>query len=666
MQRNEFKEFFYLDFKAFELHFEQNIESLLYEVKEGIYKPQNCEKYYMPKKKNLARPISVLNLLDQIVYQAIANVIADIMYPVMSRYFNINTFGNIFVPTSAVNSMFFYEKWERQWKKYNQSKRVAYADGYSYSAEFDIASFYDTIDHGILLFLLSENGADSELIGLFRKCLSAWTISSTSSFTFTKSCGIPQGPLSSAFFAEIYLFNLDEEMRKKKGIQYMRYADDISIMASTEQECLKMIVYLDLLARDLSLIPQSEKIEVTHIDNIEQHINFVTSRFSTISKEFKESNSTLGEHTHKKLKKQFINTITYGEYNKTILRFALFKLNKDEEIKKIIIENIKQMELYYDGIIYYFNRYYANDDQFDQHIRNYLLSETVLFQYNKSLLFKKYLAFPFNEKIFRDNLKSEQRFWIVRYRLIEWLKRNKRISLVIECFEGNNYYIQCEINSTKMQNLDDDEAKKIFLEKLIDDPSPLVSIQGLYLWNHFAAHLNIEVQGTNGYSKKILIGEKQDYFSSTILSLYKLTVPKRFLDLISSNPEVYMEAKVALRDYLNYKDINPGLSLMSLDLFHNIIFDIITIDRKYTLGEFGAGLSQMEEVFPLAYLTFKRIHDTRNQRTYAHYKDKRTGYPRTQIKKPEYDELIKTAKLREAYEEIFKQYSRVEKNLTSI
>lgn len=49
VRRNEYKEFYYRDFDAFELFFEQNIEQLIYYIKEGIYNPQNCEKYYMPE-----------------------------------------------------------------------------------------------------------------------------------------------------------------------------------------------------------------------------------------------------------------------------------------------------------------------------------------------------------------------------------------------------------------------------------------------------------------------------------------------------------------------------------------------------------------------------------------------------------------------------------------
>ena len=655
-QRSEYKEFYYQDFKAFEAFFDNNINQLLHEVKENIYTPSTCEKYYIPKKKNLARPITLLNLLDQIVYQAIANVVADEMHPIMSRYFNINTFGNMFIHTKSENNIFFYEKWKIQWKRFNRNKKDAFSKGYVYSADFDIASFYDTIDHGILLSLLRKYGIDANLVSLLERCMASWTVSPTSKVEFQKSSGIPQGPISSALFAEIYLFSIDEEMRKQKSIQYTRYADDISIMASSEQDCRRMIVYLDLLARDLSLIPQSEKIEVSYIEDINKHINNVSARFSTIAKEYKKNDNSLSIRTHNKLKKQFLDTINSGEFNKTIIRFALFKLNKDDNIKKAIIENIKQLELYYDGIIYYFNRHFPSDSDFADHISAYLLGDTVLFQYNKALLFKNDMYLPFSERIFRNNFKDTQRFWIVQYQLLSWLKRNDRVALAVECYTGENYYIKRKINYLKLMSISDDELKRLFFERLIADASPMLSIHGLYLWSTHSWNLQIESEGNNGYSKRILEGNNQDYFTYTMNATYGISVPQRFLNSISSNIDIYNEAKNNLRDYISYREINPGLSLMCLDLLHNIFFDVLAEDKKYSIGDLGASLPQMQDDFPLAFSAFSKVHDMRNQRTFAHYKNK-GGQPRMRISVTEYNRLLSDVRLNEAYAEFFEQFS---------
>ena len=403
---NEYKSFYRMDFRCFELYFDMNISQLQIEIAEGIFEPTRCEKYFVPKKRNLARPMTLLSLLDMIVYQALANVIADILHPYMMRFFNVNTFGNMFIKSDAENNHFFYEKWKQQWKRYNNQKVTAYEKGFEYCMEFDIASFYDTIDHEILFSILYKYGVDDKLIELLRKCLTAWTTAAVQWLNFPKKCGIPQGPVSSALFAEAYLFVLDEEMRKRKEISYFRYADNISIMAKTETDCKKMVVYLDLLARELALIPQSEKIKIIHIHEIKSHINDVTSRFSTISKEYSKQEKKLTDRTHKKLKKQFLKCFEDGDYNKTIIKFALYKLNEDEEVKQVLLQYIKELELFYDGVIYYFNKYFPEDVGFQNHIASYLLGETVLFQYNKLLLFKQYAQLSYDRTIFDNNFKA--------------------------------------------------------------------------------------------------------------------------------------------------------------------------------------------------------------------------------------------------------------------
>ena len=656
--RSPYKEFFYDDFKLFEVYFDQYIKQLVHEIKENIFEPRQCVKYFMPKKKNLARPITMLTLLDQIVYQAIANIVADVCHPYMSKYFNKNTFGNVFIPTTADNRIFFYEKWKFQWKKYNSTKRDAFNEGYEFSTDFDIASFYDTIDHRILKQVMEKFGVCSEINELLLKCLSAWTKSNSASFPFQKSCGIPQGPVSSALFAEVYLFQLDNEMRKRTQVRYFRYADDISIMAKNEDDCRKMVVYLDLMSRDMSLIPQAEKIETSRIYDIDKHIQNNTLRFSAIQKEFKRSDDTLKESTHKKVKRQFLSCFSSPEkFNKSVIRFALFKMNKDDEVKNAIQDNIKQLELFYDGIVFYFGKHYPNDSDFNEYVTKYLLGDTALFQYNKALIFKGYESLDFNEAIFRANFKAEKPFWIVQYQLISWLIRCKKEQLAKTSYTGDNYYILRCLNDLKVRGLSSDtDAQKVFIETLIESDDPLVSMQGFSLWNEFFWIEKVNAEGKNGYAQRILRADTQDYFGYAMGKLYHLKVPSTFSQLLCKDTLKYKEAKDDIRLFVSYMDIDPGKSLMNLNLLHNVIFDVIAEDKGYSnAGEFGSNLNQMAVAFPLAYIAFEKVNQMRNQRTDAHYKDK-TGNPRPRLLQSEYKKSLDDLNLTEAYTEIFLHY----------
>jgi hypothetical protein len=79
-------------------------------------------------------------------------------------------------------------------------------------------------------------------------------------------------------------------------------------------------------------------------------------------------------------------------------------------------------------------------------------------------------------------------------------------------------------------------------------------------------------------------------------------------------------------------------------------------------NNFGTGLKQMETKFPLSAHVFSLIHQTRNEQTYAHYKNKK-GILQKRITLSEFDNLLKNINLKEAYEEIFEYY---EKNSSTI
>ena len=48
-------------------------------------------------------------------------------------------------------------------------------DGYTYVANFDLTSFYDTIDHSVLTYFLKDIQIDHELLDFFLSCLKTWT-----------------------------------------------------------------------------------------------------------------------------------------------------------------------------------------------------------------------------------------------------------------------------------------------------------------------------------------------------------------------------------------------------------------------------------------------------------------------------------------------------------
>ena len=87
--------------------------------------------------------------------------------------------------------------------------------------KFDIQKYFENVDHNILLKIIKNKIADKRIIWLIRKILA-------NSSSQTK--GMPLGNLTSQFFANVYLNELDWFVKTKlKAKYYIRYVDDFVI-----------------------------------------------------------------------------------------------------------------------------------------------------------------------------------------------------------------------------------------------------------------------------------------------------------------------------------------------------------------------------------------------------------------------------------------------------
>jgi hypothetical protein len=77
----------------------------------GGWKPKPPDKIYLPKPSGLQRPLSLLSLEDQIVYQAIANIFAKRIYNQRKLVERKAVFSNIL--ENDRNSIFFVQDWRK-------------------------------------------------------------------------------------------------------------------------------------------------------------------------------------------------------------------------------------------------------------------------------------------------------------------------------------------------------------------------------------------------------------------------------------------------------------------------------------------------------------------------------------------------------------------------
>jgi len=242
----------------------------------SIFEPSDACKLFLPKPSGILRPYTLLGIEDQIVYQAMANVVAERLYPRVRRKYNRQVFGHQYAGTS---SLWFYRRWTDGYKAFNKAAETVFASGYVWTASFDLTAFYDSIDHNVLQHMLRDIGLDNDFCTELTRLLNKWTATSTQIYHHH---GIPQGPLSSGLISEAVLKHFDENFRTRFDVKYFRYVDDIRLFAKSEDHLRHALVSLDRLSKDVGLFPQSGKIDIHRVTDIRDELKSVSSPVETV------------------------------------------------------------------------------------------------------------------------------------------------------------------------------------------------------------------------------------------------------------------------------------------------------------------------------------------------------------------------------------------------
>src|ERR1700732_895045 len=80
-----------------------------------LYEPSSARKIQLPKAKELSRTYSVLTVEDQLVYQAMVNLVAERLAPQVKRSSLVTSFGHVY---AGKTSKTFYRDWRKCRREY--------------------------------------------------------------------------------------------------------------------------------------------------------------------------------------------------------------------------------------------------------------------------------------------------------------------------------------------------------------------------------------------------------------------------------------------------------------------------------------------------------------------------------------------------------------------
>lgn len=240
------------DVQEFEQKLKENLQQIRQELANETYQPLPLKTFILRDPKT--RKISKSDFRDRVVHHAICNIIEPIFE---KRFIHDSCANRKGKGTSGTIKRFniFKRKVSQNGIKVCEKYNNNYVRGYVLKA--DIRKYFDTINHEKLIEILSKKIADKKVIRLIKKILANHKAPQLGK-------GMPLGNLTSQFFANVYLNELDYFVKHTlKAKYYIRYVDDFVIFHKNKKVLQEYKEKIDLFLKKnllLDLHPQKSRI----------------------------------------------------------------------------------------------------------------------------------------------------------------------------------------------------------------------------------------------------------------------------------------------------------------------------------------------------------------------------------------------------------------------
>jgi RNA-directed DNA polymerase len=213
-------------------HLKEHWPTIRAQLLDGTYQPRPVRRVEIPKASGGTRPLGIPTVLDRFIQQAVMQVLqAD-----WDGTFSEMSFG--FRP-------------ERSAHQAVQRAQDYIASGHDVVVDIDLETFFERVNHDILMGLIAKRVADKRILKLIRGFLTAGVLDG--GLVSPTEEGTPQGGPLSPLLSNLMLDVLDKEL-EKRGHRFVRYADDCNIYVRSARAGERVMASIEtFLAKRLKL-----------------------------------------------------------------------------------------------------------------------------------------------------------------------------------------------------------------------------------------------------------------------------------------------------------------------------------------------------------------------------------------------------------------------------